>query len=287
MNESKDNNKKLTIKDFTIMKEKGEKFAVTTAYDYNMARMLDEAGIEILGTGSAGATMILGGKLSTVTGTMEDALFFLKLLCPGVKRAHIWCGMPFGSYQVSSEQAVQNAITLMKAGADSVKVEGAGIIADRINSINNAGIPVSGHLGLTPQYISKIGGYRSVGRKVTEAVQLYKDSLLLQEAGAWSIELECVPYRVAEVISKKLKIPTIGTGSGNGCDGQALISHDILGFQRTISPSFSKEYVNLWDTAVDAFNRYRSEVKAGQFPPPEKTIPISEDDFNRFLDLVG
>ena len=122
-----------------------------------MARILDEVGIEILGTGSAGSIMILGGKLSTVTGTMEDVMFFLKLLCPGVKRAHIWCGMPFGSYQISNEQAVQNAIILIKAGAGSVKVERAGIITDRINAIKSSGIPVSGHLGLTPQYLSKLG----------------------------------------------------------------------------------------------------------------------------------
>jgi len=214
-------------------------------------------------------------------------MFFLKLLCPGVKRAHIWCGMSFGSYQVSNEQAVQNAIMLIKAGADSVKLEGAEIIADRINAIKSAGIPVSGHLGFTPQYISKLGGYRSVGRSASEAIKLYKDSLLLEEAGAWSIELECVPHKVAEVISKKLKIPTIGTGSGKECDGQALISHDILGFQRTISPSFSKEYVNLWDISVDAFKRYVLEVKGCSFPPAEKTIPISDDEFNKFLDEVG
>jgi 3-methyl-2-oxobutanoate hydroxymethyltransferase len=278
-------NKKLHIKDIIVMKEKGEKIAATSAFDYNMACIAEEAQIELIVTGAA--MMVMAGKKNTLSADMEDTIFYLRLIQNGIKRAVVQCGLPFGSYQVSNEKAVENAIRLVREGADSVKLEGSGLIADRVNAINSAGIPVASHLGLTPHFISKIGGFRSVGRTADEATQLYKDAKLLQDAGAWSIELECVPYKVAEIISKKLKVVTIGIGSGAGCDCQLLISHDIIGMQRSLKTKFAKKYADVWEIAVDAISQYKNEVKENKFPTQEHSFSIEEDEFQRFLDIVG
>ena len=192
--------KKLTIFDIKSMKSRGEKISATTAFDFNMACIAEEAGIELIVTGAA--MMVMAGRKNTLSAGMDDTVFHLKLIQNGIKRAIVQCGMPFGSYQVSNEKAVENAIRLVKEGADSVKLEGAGVIADRVHAINSAGIPVASHLGMTPHSLSKIGGFRAVGKTAEEAMQIYKDAKLLQDAGAWNIELECVPFKVAEVTSR-------------------------------------------------------------------------------------
>ena len=267
------------------MKARHEKFVMSTAFDVNMARILDEAGIDIIGTSAS--PMNLGGKPSPVSARLGEALYHVGLVAPGTARAIVECGMTFGSYQVSNEQAVRNAIRAVQAGADTVKLQGAGVIAERVHAIHSAGVLVCGHIGLTPQYVTKLGGFRSVGRRSDEAVQLYEDAKVLEQAGAWCIELECVPYRVAEVISRSLTSVTVGVGSGAGCDGQVLAVHDILGLQRSIRPKLAKTYVDVWDIAVGALRTFGAEVRGGTFPRPENTFEIDEGEFNRFLDRVG
>jgi len=285
MQQENQTEKKLTIHDIRAMKTRGEKISATTAFDFNMACIAEEAGIEIIVTGAA--MMVMAGKKNTLSAGMQDTLFHLKLINNGIRRAVVQCGMPFGSYQVSNEKAVENAIKLVKEGADSVKLEGAGVIADRVHAINSAGIPVASHLGMTPHYLSKIGGFRSVGRTAEEAVEIYKDAKLLQDAGAWSIELECVPFRVAEVISRKLNLVTIGIGSGAGCDVQLLISHDIIGMQKMLKTKFAKKYADTWGISVNALKQYRGEVKDGLFPTEEYSFSIDENEFQKFLDITG
>ncbi|MBM3713290.1 MAG: 3-methyl-2-oxobutanoate hydroxymethyltransferase [Actinobacteria bacterium] len=277
--------KKLTIHDLKSMKAEGEKISATTAFDFNMACIAEEAGIELIVTGAA--MMVMAGRKNTLSAEMHDTIFHLKLIQNGIKRAVVQCGLPFGSYQVSNEKAVENAVKLIKEGADSVKLEGAGIIADRVNAIHSAGIPVASHLGMTPHYLSKIGGFRSVGRTAKEAVEIYNDAKLLQDAGAWSIELECVPFKVAEVISRKLNLVTIGIGSGAGCDAQLLISHDIIGMQKALKTKFAKKYADVWKISVDAIIQYRQEVKQKNFPTEQYSFSIEEDQFQKFLDIIG
>ena len=277
--------KKLTIHDIRAMKACGKKISATTAFDFNMACIAEEAGIEIIVTGAA--MMVMAGKKNTLSAGMQDTLFHLRLINNGIRRALVQCGMPFGSYQVSNEKAVENAIKLVKEGADSVKLEGAGVIADRVHAINSAGIPVASHLGMTPHYLSKIGGFRSVGRTAEEALEIYKDAKLLQDAGAWSIELECVPFKVAEVISRKLNLVTIGIGSGAGCDAQLLISHDIIGMQKALKTKFAKKYADTWNISVNALKQYKGEVKDSLFPTEEYSFSIDENEFQKFLDNTG
>ena len=277
--------KKLTIFDIKSMKSRGEKISATTAFDFNMACIAEEAGIELIVTGAA--MMVMAGRKNTLSAGMDDTVFHLKLIQNGIKRAIVQCGMPFGSYQVSNEKAVENAIRLAKEGADSVKLEGAGVIADRVHAINSAGIPVASHLGMTPHYLSKIGGFRAVGKTAEEAIQIYKDAKLLQDAGAWNIELECVPFKVAEVISKKLDLVTIGIGSGAGCDAQLLISHDIIGMQKSLKTRFAKRYADVWEISVNAIKKYKDEVKQKAFPAVEYSFDIEDYELNKFLDKLG
>jgi len=276
--------KKLTIFDIKSMKSRGEKISATTAFDYNMACIAEEAGIELIVTGAA--MMVMAGRKNTLSAGMDDTVFHLKLIQNGIKRAIVQCGMPFGSYQASNEKAVENAIRLVKEGADSVKLEGAGVIADRVHAITSAGIPVASHLGMTPHYLSKIGGFRAVGKTAEEAIQIYKDAKLLQDAGAWNIELECVPFKVAEAISKKLDLVTIGIGSGAGCDAQLLISHDIIGMQKSLKTRFAKRYADVWEISVNAIKKYKDEVKHKSFPDAEHSFDIEDYEFNKFLDTI-
>jgi 3-methyl-2-oxobutanoate hydroxymethyltransferase len=251
-----------------------------------MAGMIEDAGTEIIICGGSGPTMILGGKKRNNSATMEQVLYHLDLVVPAVKRAHLVAGLPYGSYQVSNEQAVTNAVEMIRHGADSVKLQGAGIVLERIKAIVGAGINVTGHVGLTPQHIASIGSYRSIGKNSNEAIKVYREALALQEAGAWLVELECIPDRVAEVVSRKLQIPTYGIGSGSGCDGQALMTHDILGMQRSLKTRFVKQYVDVWDISVTALKQYHDEVQKGVFPAQEHTFMIDDAEFNQFSELT-
>jgi len=198
--------------------------------------------------------------------------------------------LPFGYYQASDEDAIRNSIRMIKeAGVQSTKIEGAGIMANRIRAVVNAGIPCMAHLGVTPQYYAMMGGYRAKGRQAAEAKKILDQALAVQDAGAWAIELECVAAPVAEYITEKLEVPTLGTGAGVGCDIQGLILHDVLGMfdPDRHTPKHSKQYVNLWQIAVEALQRFDQEVKAKQFPAKANTFKISDEELKGFFELVG
>ncbi|MBI2528255.1 MAG: 3-methyl-2-oxobutanoate hydroxymethyltransferase [Candidatus Rokubacteria bacterium] len=274
--------KKRTINEVRRMKSLGEKIVVMTAYDYPMASLVEEAGVEVIFVGGSLGMVVLGYE-NTIPVTMEDILHHLKAVVRGARRALIVAPLPFGSYHVSNEQAIANAIRLMQAGADSAKTQGAGLTVERVRAITAANIPCVGHAGLTPQFIAKLGGHRAVGKTAEEARAIYDDCLALQDAGAWAIELECVPAALGKVICEKLSIPVISTGSGVDCDGQLLNLYDALGLYRRFKPRFAKQYVNLWEIALEHLRAYTGEVKGKAFPDDAHSIGMPEDELEKFL----
>ncbi len=278
---------KLTIHDFKAMKQQGIKASCMTAYDYPFAKMCDQAGIDLVIVGGSLGMVCLGYE-QTVPVTTEQILHHLRPVSAACKRACVVGCLPFGAYQACDEDAVRNSIRLLKeGGAVSSKIEGAGVMVQRLRAIVSAGIPCVGHLGITPQYMAKMGGYKAKGRQAEEAKRILDDALQLQEAGAWAVELECVAAPVAEYISGRLEIPTIGIGSGVGCDIQSLILHDTLGMFEKFVPKHSKQYVNVWQTAVEGLKTYVAEVKAEAFPTQANTFKISEEELKNFFCLVG
>jgi len=268
------------------MKDRGEKISMLTAYDYPIARLLDEAGIEVILVGDSLAMVGLGYE-TTLPVTMEEMLHHVRAVSRGVKRALLVADMPFGSFQASVEEGVRNAGRFLKeAGAQAVKLEGGREVADLTRRLTSVGIPVMGHLGLTPQMVHQFGGFKVQGRTAAAAERLREDALLLEEAGVFALVLEGIPWQVAEVITRELRIPTIGIGAGSSCDGQVLVTNDLLGLFDDFAPKFVKRYANLKETIAAAFTRYRQEVKAGEFPGPEHAFRLDEGEVRRWQEQL-
>ena len=268
------------------MKDRGEKISMLTAYDYPIARLLDEAGIEVILVGDSVAMVGLGYE-TTLPVTMEEMLHHVRAVSRGVKRALLVADMPFGSFQASVEEGVRNAGRFLKeAGAQAVKLEGGREVADLTRRLTSVGIPVMGHLGLTPQMVHQFGGFKVQGRTAAAAERLREDALLLEEVGVFALVLEGIPWQVAEVITRELRIPTIGIGAGSSCDGQVLVTNDLLGLFDDFAPKFVKRYANLKETIAAAFTRYRQEVKAGEFPGPEHAFRLDEGEVRRWQEQL-
>ena len=276
--------KKVSVNDILAAKGR-EKIAVLTAYDYSTALICDRAGLDILLVGDS-AGMVVLGYASTVPVGMLEMLMLCRAVAKGAKRAMIVGDMPFGSYQPSPSVAVENAVQLIKAGCDVVKLEGGLEIIGTIKAIVDAGIPVMGHIGLKPQTSSLWEGYRLQGRTKESAMKLIVDAEALEKAGVCSIVLEMVASEVASEITQSLSVPTIGIGSGAGCDGQVLVLHDMLGIYEDIKPKFVKRYAELSKSILDAISHYTNDVKAGKFPEEPNTFHMSPEELAGLKDAL-
>lgn len=275
--------KKVTTLAFRQKKERGEMISMLTAYDYPTAIAMDKAGVDSILVGDSLGMVVLGYE-NTLPVTMEEMLHHCRAVARGSKSALLIGDMPFMSYQVSVEEAVRNAGRfLQQGGMDAVKLEGGRERADAIRAITGAGIPVMGHIGLTPQSVNQLGGFRAQGKTASAAKRLVEDALLLEAAGCFSIVLESVPARLAELISKKISIPTIGIGAGAGCDGQVLVTHDLLGLFDRFTPKFVKKYANFHIEMQRAFADYIEDVETKRFPAPEHTVEMDDEEWEALL----
>ena len=273
--------KKVTIPDLQNKKREGKKITMLTAYDYPMARLVDDAGIDMVLVGDSLGMVVLGYE-STVPVTMDEMIHHSKAVRRGTKYAFLVGDMPFMSYQVSKEEAVRNAGRFMKeAGCDAVKLEGADEVLDATIAIINAGIPVLGHIGLTPQTISKLGGFKIQGKTAKAAKNFIEQALKLERAGCFGIVLECVPDLVAKLITEKLSIPTISCGGGVYCDGQVLVTNDMVGLFDRFVPKFVKQYIKLSPLILDAFKKYKDDVERKVFPDKEHSFTIKEEELKK------
>jgi 3-methyl-2-oxobutanoate hydroxymethyltransferase len=269
--------KKLTIQDIIAMKKNGEKISMLTAYDAGFAGFLDEAGIDMVLVGDSLGNVLLGYS-STIPVTMAEMLHHCKAVSRGVKRAVLVGDMPFMSYQVSQSEAIANAGRFLKeAGCGAVKLEGGTEVCDTVKAIVRAGIPVVGHIGLTPQTASQLGGYRVQGRDAESARRLLQSARDLALAGVFALVLECIPAQLSEIITREIPVPTIGIGAGIHCDGQVLVTHDMVGMFEKFIPSFVKQYVNLAPLIKEAVASYHEEVKNGSFPGEEHSFTMQLD----------
>jgi 3-methyl-2-oxobutanoate hydroxymethyltransferase len=258
--------KRVTTHVLQEMKDRGEKIAMLTAYDYSMARILDEAGIEILLVGDS-ASNVMAGHETTLPITLDQMIYHAQSVVRAVTRAMVVVDLPFGSYQSNSEIALSSAIKIMKeSGAHAVKLEGGSEVEESIQRILKAGIPVMGHLGLTPQSIYKFGTYTVRAKEEQEAQKLRDDAKLLDEIGCFSLVLEKIPAKLTKEVSESIAIPTIGIGAGQHADGQVLVTHDMLGITKDFKPRFLRRYAELFDVMTDATQRYIADVKAKKFP---------------------
>ena len=258
--------RKVTALRLAEMKARGEKIAMLTAYDYSMAKLIDEAGMDVILVGDS-ASNVMAGNLTTLPMTLDQMIYHGKSVVKGVKRALVVVDMPFGSYQGNANEAVASAIRIMKEShAEAVKIEGGEEIRESIERILNAGIPVMGHLGLTPQSINKFGTYTVRAKAEAEAQKLKRDALMLQEIGCFGIVLEKIPAQLAKEVSESLTIPTIGIGAGGGTDGQVLVMHDMLGINKGFSPKFLRRYAEIGDAIQEAVSHYIADVKDCDFP---------------------
>jgi 3-methyl-2-oxobutanoate hydroxymethyltransferase len=274
---------KLQLPVLAAMKRRGESIVMVTAYDMPGARFAEDAGIDVVLVGDTAAMVVLGHEGTTVPVTMEEMLFLTRSVARAVRRPIVVGDMPFGSYQVSDEDALRNAIRFVKeAGADVVKLEGAGQMLSRVQTIVDAGIPVMGHIGLTPQSATKLGGFKTQGKTAAAARALVADAHALEAAGCFAVVLEAVPAPVAEEITHRLTVPTIGIGAGPGCDGQVLVYHDLLGLTEGHLPRFVKRYANLSREIRDALEAYAADVRAGTFPGEEHTYAMPEEELALF-----
>ncbi len=262
---------------FKNAKKNGGRLAMLTAYDYSTAKLMDETGINGILVGDSLGNVILGYE-DTISVTMEDMIHHGAAVARGTKNALVVIDMPFMSYQTSVYDALVNAGRLMKEGrAGAVKLEGGKNICPQIEAITKAGIPVMGHLGLTPQAINAFGGFKVQGKTQEAAEQLLEDALAVEKAGAFALVLECVPRKLADIITEKLTIPTIGIGAGNGCDGQILVYQDLLGMFSDFTPKFVKKYANVGEIMKDAFSAYIEDVKQGAFPEKKHEYDIADE----------
>jgi 3-methyl-2-oxobutanoate hydroxymethyltransferase len=272
--------KKVSVNDIMAMKG-SEKISVLTAYDYSTSLICDKAGVDVVLVGDSAGNVVLG-YASTVPVGMQEMTIFCGAVARGVRRAMIVGDMPFGSYQPNPSVAVENAVQLVKTGCDAVKLEGGSEIIDTIKAIVDAGIPVMGHIGLKPQTSSLWEGYRLQGRTRETAIRLVKDAKALEKAGVFSIVLEMVASEVAEEITRSVSVPTIGIGSGAGCDGQVLVLHDMLGIYEGIKPRFVKRYAEMSKSIFDAVSTYTREVKEGRFPEESNTFHMGPEELEKF-----
>jgi 3-methyl-2-oxobutanoate hydroxymethyltransferase len=262
--------KRITTHVLHAMKEQGERISMLTAYDYSMARILDAAGVDILLVGDS-ASNVMAGHETTLPITLEQMIYHAQSVIRAVERAFVVVDLPFGSYQGNSTKALNSAIAIMKeSGAHAVKLEGGSEIEESVRRILSAGVPVMGHLGLTPQSIYKFGTYSVRAKEEAEAQKLISDAKLLQEAGCFALVLEKIPATLGKLVSESLHIPVIGIGAGNGTDGQVLVVHDVLGLTKDFNPRFLRRYLNLYDTIKDAVEQYIDDVKSGDFPNSEE-----------------
>jgi 3-methyl-2-oxobutanoate hydroxymethyltransferase len=276
-------NGKLPLTALGEMSERGERIVMVTAYDFPSGRLADAAGIDLILVGDSAAMTVLG-HATTVPATMEEMLMLTRAVTRGAERALVIADMPFGSYQVSDEDALRNAVSFVKeAGADAVKLEGAGPSLARVAALVGAGIPVMGHIGLTPQSATMLGGFRAQGKTAVKARSLVEEAVALEAAGCFSLVLEAVPAPVAARITETLAIPTIGIGSGPDCDGQVLVLHDLLGLYDRHSPRFAKRYAELGAEIQDALERFAGEVRSGAFPAEEHTYAMPAEELAAFL----
>jgi len=267
---------RVTINQIKEMKQKGEKISCLTAYDYSTARIVDEVGVPLILVGDSLGMVVLGYE-STIPVTMEEMLHHTKAVVRGTKQAMVIGDMPFMTYHISVEQALQNATRfIQEAGAQSVKLEGGVTVADKVRRLVECGIPVMGHIGLTPQSIHQFGGFKIQGKTPEAAIRLLKDAQALEEAGAFSIVLETVPAPLAALITERIGIPTIGIGAGIGCDGQVQVINDILGSFADFVPKHAKQYVKLTDIVRDAVTEFHNEVTAGTFPTDKQSFSMDE-----------
>jgi 3-methyl-2-oxobutanoate hydroxymethyltransferase len=277
---------KLPLTELAEMKRRGERIAMVTAYDFPSARLADAAGVDIILVGDSAAMTVLGHD-STVPATVDEMLVLTRAAVRGAKRPLVVADMPFGSFQVSDEDALVNAIRFVKeAGADAVKLEGAGSTLPRVRSLVDAGIPVMGHIGLTPQSATSLGGFKAQGRTAEKARQLFADALALQAAGCFSIVIEAVPAPVATRITEALEVPTIGIGAGGGCDGQVLVWHDLLGLYEGQAPRFVKRYADVAGEIKKALEIYVDEVRSGAFPEEQHTYAMPEEELALFESAI-
>ena len=272
---------KNSISTFISAKRDGEKLTMLTAYDYSMARLIDECGVNGILVGDSLGMVCLGYK-DTLSVTMDDMLHHTKAVVRGTTNALVVSDMPFMSYQTSVYDAVKNAGRfIQEAGAQAIKLEGGAIVCPQIQAIVNAQIPVMGHIGLTPQSVNMFGGFKVQGKNIEDARKLIEDAKKIEAAGAFAIVLECIPSKLAYIISKEISIPTIGIGAGGGCDGQILVYQDMLNMFSDLKPKFVKSFANVGDLMRDGFKSYIKEVNEGTFPGTEHSFKIDDEILNK------
>jgi 3-methyl-2-oxobutanoate hydroxymethyltransferase len=278
--------RRVSIHDLKGMKKRGEKIAMLTAYDYPTARILDEAGVPIILVGDSLGMVVLGYD-STLPVTMADMIHHVKAVVRGSQRAHVVADMPFMSYQAGPEDALRNAGRLMQeAGAQSVKLEGGKTVAETVRRLVEAGIPVMGHIGLTPQSLHQFGGYKVQGKTPAAAIKLLNDAQALDEAGAYAIVLETIPAALAKLISERVSVPTIGIGAGPDCDGQVQVLHDMLGLYPDFVPKHAKQYAQLGEDVGRAVREYMAEVAEGRFPTDKESFIMDEAALSELAHFV-
>jgi len=274
-----------SVQDIIKMKENREKISVITSYDYTLASLCDKSGIDILLVGDS-AGMVMLGYENTIPVTMDQMCMFTESVSRARKNALLVADLPFMSYQVNIEEAIKNSGRLIKAGADAVKLEGGASISETIKAIVNVGIPVMGHIGLQPQTTMLLDGYKVQGKTKNSAIKLIEDAKKLEESGVFSITLEMISYQVAQIISETVNVPTIGIGSGVGCNGQVLVLQDLLGMFEKIKPKFAKRYLNLSDEIVKALESYKNDVKSGMFPSQEHCFSMDDEEFKKLREQI-
>jgi len=268
---------RVNIGEIREMKQRGEKIPMLTAYDYAFAKIIDEAGVPLILVGDSLGMVMLGYE-STIPVTMDEMIHHVKAVVRGTKHALVIGDMPFMTYHVSMEDTLRNAARfIQEGGAQAVKLEGGEVVADKVSRLVSCGIPVQGHIGLTPQSVNQLGGYKVVGKTPEVAVCLLNDAKALEEAGAFSIVLECVPAPLSQLITERATVPTIGIGAGKGCDGQVQVVSDILGLFTDFVPKHAKQYARLSQTVTTAVTDYIAEVKAGDFPTPKQSYEMDRD----------
>jgi 3-methyl-2-oxobutanoate hydroxymethyltransferase len=274
---------KLPLPELAELKRRGEKIVMVTAYDAPGARFAEDAGVDVILVGDTAAMVVLGYEGTTVPVTVDEMLFLTRTVTRAARRPIVIGDMPFGSFQVSDEKAVENAIRFVKeGGADAVKLEGAGPSLSRVKAIVGAGIPVMGHVGLTPQSSTMLGGFKTQGKTAEAARALVGDARALEATGAFAVVLEAVPAPVAAEITRTLTVPTIGIGAGRECDGQVLVYHDLLGLTEGHLPRFVKRYANLSREIRDALEAYAAEVRSGAFPDDDHSYSMADEELARF-----
>ena len=278
--------KKVTTLALRQKKAQGESITMLTAYDYPTAQVMDQVGLDIILVGDSLGMVVLGYE-NTLSVTMDEMIHHCRAVARGAHTALLIGDMPFLSYQISVEEAIRNAGRFLQVGGmDAVKLEGGRERLDAVRAIVGVGIPVMGHLGLTPQSVHQLGGFRPQARDAVAARRLLEDALLLEEAGCFSLVLESVPARLAELVSRKLSIPTLGIGAGIGCDGQVLVTHDLLGLFDRFTPKFVKKYANLHGEMKRAFGEFMAEIQAKTFPAEEHSVEMPDGEWDKFVKSI-